>query len=206
VLHGAVDELQAYFDLARERSPAPIQVYQAPSSLSLGDLRNMSVARARGGLVCQWDDDDLHHPMYLEYMVRFIVTNNAAAAFLRRCTIWWPKRKLISLSIPWTWENSMVARRDLVPIYPSVSKREDTAVMKRLTRNYPYVLVSAPHLYVYAVTGRNTWDATHMEMLLAKDSQHSSANYEARFETLNSVYQLDDYQDYCLQITDSALT
>jgi hypothetical protein len=92
-----------------------------------------------------------------------------------------------------------------VPAYPSLSKREDTAVMRLLIRTHAYVMVSAPHLYIYTVTGHNTWDAAHMEVLLAKDAQPSSpAEYEAMFQTLNNQYQLEGYQDYCLQAIEGA--
>src|SRR5688572_1956099 len=32
-----------------------------PSSLSLGERRNISIENCRGEYFCQWDDDDWHH-------------------------------------------------------------------------------------------------------------------------------------------------
>src|SRR5690348_11063690 len=53
---------------ARRHETAEIRVVHVPASSrsTLGALRNASLEAARGDYVCQWDDDDRHHPRRLE--------------------------------------------------------------------------------------------------------------------------------------------
>ena len=46
-------------------SDIQVKFIEAPSGLSLGELRNISIAQASGDFVCQWDDDDLYAPCLL---------------------------------------------------------------------------------------------------------------------------------------------
>jgi len=179
--------------------PCPVHVHQVPASLGLGDLRNMAVARTRGSLICQWDDDDLHHARYLDVMVGFIEANATAAAFLDQWTIWWPARRLFALSHHRIWEGSMVARRAAIPIYPNLARGEDAFVTRALVRRGRIVVVRAPHLYVYTVTGQNTWDAGHMMRLVAGEgsARCDEADYDAIFDRLDRLYDVAGYRDYC---------
>jgi len=188
------DQLQAVVGL-----PWPVQVHRVPPSLGLGDLRNMAVARSRGSLICQWDDDDLHHPTYLDTMVGFIEANAVPAAFLDQWTIWWPARRLFALSHHRIWEGSMVARRAAIPIYPNLARGEDAFVTRALVRRGRIVVVRAPHLYVYTVTGQNTWDAGHMMRLVAGEgsARCDEADYDAIFDRLDRLYDVAGYRDYC---------
>jgi glycosyltransferase involved in cell wall biosynthesis len=56
----------------------------------LGALRNISVDRANGPLLCQWDDDDLHHETRLEYQVSELLARRAGAVYLKNTLqIYW---------------------------------------------------------------------------------------------------------------------
>src|SRR5947208_1986853 len=37
---------------------------------NLGRLRNQTLDHARGDILCQWDDDDMYHPLRLECQVQ----------------------------------------------------------------------------------------------------------------------------------------
>ncbi|MGI9482084.1 MAG: glycosyltransferase [Hyphomicrobiales bacterium] len=146
VLRKTSPEVESYFSEVKENALVPIRVFVAPGTLSLGDRRNMSIARSQGVFICTWDDDDLHHPRFLEFMVGYIMANRVGAAFLNQLTIWWPARKRFAHSKLHYWEQTMVARRGLVPIYPDSPKREDTFVKTAIAQQHLVALVVAPHL------------------------------------------------------------
>ena len=143
-----------------------IRLVKAVDGLSLGELRNISVEQARGPLICQWDDDDLHDPRRISTSVKVLLASNASAAFLSRWLIWWPARKLMALSHQRAWEGSMVAFKDRVPAYPALPRYEDTVVLKTLTRDNPIAVLEMPWLYCYTVTGENTWNEEHFEQMV----------------------------------------
>ena len=198
ILQNMSPSLRSYFDSIKNAG-RPIRIYVIPADLTLGDRRNIAIARARGSLICQWDDDDLHHSRYLDYMVGFMEANAVGAALLTQWTVWWPRRRQFALSEYRLWEGSMVADRSLIPIYPSLEKREDTFVTNAVQRR-PIVAVQAPQLYVYTVTGQNTWDERHMESMSEGEGSVRCADeeYGPIFDRLDSLYDVADYQRYCL--------
>jgi len=127
ILQNLTPDLRSYFD-SLKNTGRPIRIYTAPAALTLGDLRNMAIARSLGRLICQWDDDDLHHPRYLDCVVGFMEANTVGVACLTQWTIWWPSRRQFAVSQHRFWEGSMVADRASIPIYPSLEKREDTFI------------------------------------------------------------------------------
>ena len=60
-----------------------IRIVEAPGGLSLGALRNVSRASARGQVQCQWDDDDLHHPQRVEQQLAALTASAAQAVCLQ---------------------------------------------------------------------------------------------------------------------------
>ena len=105
-----------------------IRVIEAPVGLSLGELRNISVAEANGELVCIWDDDDLHDPFRISISVSALLASKAPAVFLSRWLLWWPARKMLAISEKRPWEGSMLARKAVVPPYQPLARGEDTRV------------------------------------------------------------------------------
>jgi glycosyltransferase involved in cell wall biosynthesis len=140
-----------------------IHVHLAASSLLLGDLRNISVARAQGEFVMQWDDDDLSDPDRITAFMGVIQRLNVDLVFLSGWFQWWPARRSFCNSKQRAWEGSMLARKSCMVAYPGLSKGEDTDVMQALVSRHTLALVDWPELYVYTVTGNNTWDASHFE-------------------------------------------
>jgi glycosyltransferase involved in cell wall biosynthesis len=199
ILQNMSPSLRSYFGSIKNAG-RPIRIYSIPADLTLGDRRNMAIARARGTLICLWDDDDLHHSRYLDYMVGFMEASAVRAAFLMQCTMWWPSRRQFALSKYRLLEGSMVADRSLIPIYPSLDKGEDSFVTKATVQRLDYVMVLAPQLYVYTVTGENTWDERHLERISEGEGsvRCADADYGPIFDRLDSLYGVADYQRYCL--------
>lgn len=158
----------------------------------LGDLRNVSVAEAKGELVCQWDDDDLYHPNRLEYQLGNLLKSGTSAHFLGRWTIWWPKRRTLALSSIRVWEGSMLARREAVGTYPAQSREEDAVMLAELMDKHRFVVTDSPDYYCYVVHGDNTCDEDHFEFMLERASWVFS-DYEAELAKRAGRFPFRDY-------------
>ena len=135
--------------------------------LTLGDLRNVAIARARGEILVQWDDDDLSDPQRVEVYVNVLKQTGAAAAFLSRWLVWWPQRQIALIPYRRPWEGSIAVWRDNARVHPALARTEDTGAVRSLVRSQPVALVDAPLLYLYVVTGQNTNDSRHFENFIA---------------------------------------
>jgi glycosyltransferase involved in cell wall biosynthesis len=128
---------------------------------TLGELRNIAVANARGEYVCQWDDDDLYAPRRIEVQLAALVATGAAACLLRRWTLWWPEARRLAISGARTWEGSILARARDLPPYPALRRGEDTEMIEALLARERVVSLDAPELYVYIRHGENTFGLAH---------------------------------------------
>ena len=144
-----------------------IRLYDSPPGLSLGDQRNLSVARAKGVFVATWDDDDCHAPERLSIAMHTLLNSHAQAVFLSRVWIWIERRQRLGLSCRGAWENTMVARRSVLPAYPALERGSDTVVRQMMEGLHTLDLIDQPDLYAYCYTGENTWDEQHFLNFLA---------------------------------------
>lgn len=150
--------------LARSGVAGPVVIGVDPA-VTLGDRRNMSVARARGDIIMIWDDDDLSDGNRIAGAVAVLQRSDAAASFLSRCLIWWPRRGLIAVSRMRLWEGTMAVWRDLAPLYPAMRRGEDRRAVNALVTNHVVAQIDAPCHYVYTVTGQNTSPTEHFETM-----------------------------------------
>lgn len=155
-----------------------IRIVDPPTKLTLGALRNLSWTSARGDVVCQWDDDDLHHPQRLESQLGALHASASQAVCLQAvmlylsdartlyCTNWHPTP---SKSFP---ASLMCARSARIP-YPETGPLsqigEDMFVALELQRTGRLrTLADASHLYVYISHGGNCFALSHYRMLADK--------------------------------------
>jgi glycosyltransferase involved in cell wall biosynthesis len=184
-------DLRAYVDSLGDPS---IRFIQAEPG-TLGELRNASIAAARGELVAQWDDDDLYHPQRLELQALALAENpHAAAHFLSRWFLWWPARRLLAVSARRVWEGSMLARRTLLPAYPSLSLEEDSAFVRMLFAAHPNIQSDVPEVYCYVIHGGNSWNETHFEGMFSRATQRFDGEaYDIQLSLLARVLPMHDY-------------
>lgn len=128
---------------------------------TLGELRNIAVAEARGEYVCQWDDDDLYDPERIRMQLAALRAADAAACLLRRWTLWWPDRQRLAVSGLRLWEGTILARTTALPPYPVARRGEDTAMVEVLASRERIVHLDAPELYTYVHHGGNTFARDH---------------------------------------------
>ncbi len=105
-------------------------------NLKLGDLRNISIDKATGSYLAQWDDDDLSDPLRLELQMAVIRAFKVDGCLLDNIYIWWPHQQRLAKSFRWTWEGTLVWHRDILPKYPHLQRGEDTEVVKLAIQNH----------------------------------------------------------------------
>lgn len=148
-----------------------IHLHDAPAGLTLGDKRNLCVARAAGSFVATWDDDDCHAPQRLSVSLQVLMETGADVVYLNRLMIWIPQRRRLGLSSHGLWENTMVARRSMLPAYPAMERGSDTAVKQMLAGHAAMAVIDHPFLYCYCHTGENTWEESHFLAFLEAGAQ-----------------------------------
>ena len=160
-----VDRSRAVGDLLNAVQLKRAQVVGVGPGMTLGDLRNIAIARARGAILIQWDDDDLSDPDRIAVAVDLLRREAVGAVFLDRWLLWWPSRQLAAIGFPRACEGSVAMWRRSARVYPALAKGEDTFALNYLDE--PVALISSPLQYVYAITGENTWDEEHFEAQVA---------------------------------------
>ena len=139
-----------------------IRLVEVPAGAkTLGELRNIAVASARGEYICQWDDDDLYAPERIQTQLAALLSTHASACVLRRWTLWWPDAKRLAISGVRLWEGSILALKRAMPPYPAWRRGEDTEMMVSLTRRERVLSIEAPSLYVYVHHANNTFNQQH---------------------------------------------
>nr|VFJ58496.1 MAG: Glycosyl transferase family 2 [Candidatus Kentron sp. DK] len=150
---------------------------------NLGKVRNISIARASGDLICQWDDDDLFHPLRLEIQARDMLEKNCRASFLTdQLQYFWDSGEMFWLD----WNSAGNDMLRLIPgtllmykdarfSYPesgeNAVKGEDSGLLAQIYRNVPIARLSGfGYLYVYGFHAENTFDYDHHRALSAERS------------------------------------
>lgn len=155
-----------------------VRIIESPCAMSLGALRNLSRASARGEVHCQWDDDDLHHPQRVERQLAALAASGAQAVCLQEVMLFFTASHEIY------WTNWRAAEPTVMPAtlmclatapvrYPESGPNsrlgEDTDVALQFLRlGALHPLADAPHLYVYVCHGANTWGGDFHPMLAAR--------------------------------------
>lgn len=130
--------------------------------LTLGELRNVAIAASRGEFLCQWDDDDWHHPDRIRVQLNHCHTQLRRACTLERWTVFDETTQRAYVSRPRGWEGSLLWHRSLTGIgYPALARGEDIPFVHRIRP----LMIDRPDLYVYCYHGSNTWDSSHFQAI-----------------------------------------
>lgn len=165
------DGEQDYAPLIAHLPPERARIVKLPHdpATTLGQLRNRSLAEARGELIAQWDDDDWYHPDRLS--VQAAALTGGAQACLLRATLmhldapeWFDHPYVGGLKpgVPGT----IVHRADARLRYPETRRSEDTVFLDQWPRD-ALAIVHRPELFLRAFHGSNTWERAHFERRVA---------------------------------------
>jgi glycosyltransferase involved in cell wall biosynthesis len=157
---------------------ADVTTISGKAGMTLGALRNLSMQSSAGAILCQWDDDDLHHPQRVADQVARLMIGNVKAVLLEDVLQYYPMTKRL-----W-WINwratearghpgTLLCKRDCGISYPESgedSRRgEDLAVARQLiSAGVLATLPDKPYLYVYVSHGQNTYEIAHHQMLSSR--------------------------------------
>jgi glycosyltransferase involved in cell wall biosynthesis len=179
VADSSAQDLERISELLRGVRRSDIHTIFVDGPRTLGSLRNLAVSRARGSVVCQWDDDDLHHPAFLSTLYCRLKHERADAVFMvdqlhlfcDTCdlywTDWYPNRlKYPRRHGPHLIPGTLMALKVAMPEYPDWRSGEDNVVKIRLCRwKRVTELRGRPWLQVYTYHGLNTWSRIHHERI-----------------------------------------
>ena len=137
------------------------------ASAPLGALRNISIEKATGDLLCQWDDDDFYHPDRLQIQSLPFESNNCAATTLASQFFWFCNREELYIRKGGKEgiHGSIMFRNHLELQYDSLmAKGEDTKLIQTLLLKGAaniYCIEDNPQLFVRTYHGLNTWEFEH---------------------------------------------
>jgi glycosyltransferase involved in cell wall biosynthesis len=157
---------------------ADIRIIDPPRKLSLGALRNVSRESARGEILCQWDDDDFHHPERIAVQLAGLQQSGGQALFLEEVIQFFPSsraaycinfRATEAKGHPGTlmcWRSAEIRYPESGP---DAQGSEDWAVALQLLKQGGLrTLAGSPCLYVYTSHGGNIRTDDHHRMLAEK--------------------------------------
>lgn len=172
----------------------PTKVSATPK-LTLGELRNIAIAGARGDYLCQWDDDDWYHRDRISSQLGAAVRNSRSASLLTHWIIYDDVCKQAYFSLLRLWEGSLLCRKDVFTEevkYPALSRGEDSALVNTLVeKGYIYPLI-APDLYIYTVHHSNTWPRSHFDWLFSRSQKLSAETSVTIGKILAGAYSMDE--------------
>lgn len=182
ILHDGGQALQKTLEAMAARHPdCTIRVIETEAGQTLGRLRNLSVAAARGALVCQWDDDDRHHPERMALQHQSLKTAGADFCFLRDQLHFFPASGELywddwdGETYPFNFvQGTLLGRRVVMPSYPEIARGEDTALVHSIVKSGARIerLAGSGWCYTYVFHGGNVWTQTHHRAIV----QAKSAN------------------------------
>lgn len=155
----------------------------------LGRMRNLSLDYAKGDLFCIWDDDDLYHPLRLEYQYRRLVSQSATACFMtdhlqlfehEQQLFWvdWVSLRDVRPEEHWIPGSVMAYCNDALR-YPDTQDLGEDISFRDLLLQTPGQTVTTldghGYLYLYRFHGRNAWPLQHHRNITSWGN--SSAGY-----------------------------
>ncbi|MGN6601345.1 MAG: glycosyltransferase [Ginsengibacter sp.] len=169
---------------------------------TLGELRNLSIAAAKGDFFCQWDDDDWYHSKRLELQFKFLNDYYKSGSVLVNWIIFDELKREAYLSYTRAWEGSILCKKEIVDkehYYDHLTKGEDTFFLFKLLERNCLVPIMMPYLYIYVIHGSNTWQRQHFDNMLLSCQKLSSQSAVWISEILKGNYSPEEASEILLK-------
>jgi len=152
---------------------------------TIGDLRNIALAEAKGDFIINWDDDDWHSPLRIESQLAaqandaaVVLKNQIRHNLLNSCALYEKTKCGIS--------GTILHPRDVPFQYPSKHRGSDSDFMFKFANRT--ILDNDPSLYIRFFHGFNLWDAKHIMHRMASPTCYGELNIkEAHKNMLNKI-------------------
>lgn len=133
----------------------------------LGYLRNLSLSKAKGEFLVQWDDDDWYHPERIQKQVQVLLEGYDACC-LSGTLMHLDDPEFFNLPyvgfLPHGVPGSIMHRVDHSIQYLELPKAEDTYYLDQWRKKkYKKLDRSYSHLFIRCFHGSNTWESEHFK-------------------------------------------
>ncbi|WP_295543501.1 methyltransferase domain-containing protein [uncultured Thiohalocapsa sp.] len=156
---------RAYLRTVTDPMIRTMEVPSAPKK-TLGELRNLAIAAARGRWFCQWDDDDWYHADRLSAQWAALLGHRTDACVLLHWLVFDGSTGRAYISPRWHWEGSILCDKRVLNgklRYASVERAEDTPFVQALIQRRTLAELVRPALYIYVYHSANVWDYDHWQ-------------------------------------------
>ena len=186
VIDDGDEDYSAMLDAYRAHVPIRYYKVKPDTGVRLGDLRNLSLERADGEFIAQWDDDEWYHPERIGMQMRAVAAGLDVAVL--RDTLYHLDRPgfVDHLFSPTRQEGTTpgtILQRRASVRYRSMSRAEDTEYLVRLGETLRVGVLEAPHshLFIRCFHGNNTWDLNHFEGALRNTRPDTLRFYVSKY-------------------------
>lgn len=169
-------ETRSYLQTVSDIRVKPCIVPTA-ESLTLGELRNLSIEHSSGEYFIQWDDDDWYHNDRIMIQVTAALQFGKEGSALSNVLFFDSVKKQAYFSFDRPWENSILCKKTTVDSglrYRPLNQREDTSFMQELVLANKLSRVHTYPLYIYIFHGNNTWNQEHFSSLFGASQKLSA--------------------------------
>ncbi len=171
--------------------------------LKLGDVRNISVEKARGDYIVNWDDDDINHPLRLETQFQFTINNNLDASFLAdQLHYFYDTKEMYWVNWNDGIPGTLMAKKSCFQKVQHTSKshHEDGDVKSLLIKNFKVdMLKKKGYLYMYSFNNFCVFEREHhiKEIIDRKDLSYMN-DLNLKIQALNHMryYNISDFKFY----------
>ena len=183
-----------------------IQFIEIPSlpKKTLGELRNISIHKANGSILVQWDDDDIYHQERIALQYSFMIENKVSATMLDQRLVL--MNNTLYQSNIWPFEGSIMIYKDIftrriINTYVEMNRCEDSILLVDLLQTKHIEFMHCPALYLYRYTGNNVWHKGHFEEIVhvsTKLVNISNTNYQQIINEIKPICQKSNLKKDCI--------